>query len=100
MAEEQDSPPDLPVDNTLLSPQEQASVAERLQAKWLRHAEWLLDKHVITSTDFATIARVLMKNGWQFDISRLPKKLQDKLTSQVDFEDEDEGVFPIRKTAP
>lgn len=89
-----------PVDNSTYSPQEQANFADRLQAKWLRHIEWLLDKHLITSTDLATLSRVLMKNGWQFDMARLPKNLQDKLTSHVDFgTDDEEDIVPINRKA-
>lgn len=99
-AQDKDKPDAPPVDNSTLPPQEQANFADRLQAKWLRHMEWLLDNHLITSTDLATLSRVLMKNGWQFDMARLPKNLQDKLTSHVDFgADDEEDIVPINRKA-
>lgn len=90
-----------PVDNTVLKPTEQAVLAERLQAKWLRRMEFMLDKGLISATDMATLARVLLKNGWEFDLAKLPKRLGDKLTSQVDTEemDEQDGIIPFDRKA-
>lgn len=59
--------------------QKQIKIAARLQLKWLERMETLLDEGTITSTDMATLARVLLSNGWNLDPSRLPKGLRDKL---------------------
>lgn len=74
----------------------QTSLAERLQTKWLEHMERLLDSGLITSTDMATLARVLLNNGWTLDPAKLPQRLKDALTSQVSPEDL-EDVLPINK---
>lgn len=71
----------------------QVEIATRLQLKWLEHMEALLISATITSTDLATLARVLLANGWSLDPSRLPKGLRDKLTAHIDpkdFEDEED----------
>ena len=83
-----------------LSHPEQIEVAKRLQTKWLLHMERLLDEGEVTSTDLATIARLLSQNGWVLDSSRLPSRLRDKLTAEFDPTEADEldGIIPIRKT--
>ncbi len=71
--------------------QEQITIAQRLQTKWLEHMDRLLDAGTITSTDMATLARVLLTNGWTLDPKKLPKSLRDMLTQHVtpdDFADE------------
>lgn len=83
--------------------EKQVAIALRLQTKWLAHMEHLLVTGTITSTDMATLARVLLANGWTLDHKKMPKKLQDMLTLHVrpeDFEDEvnervDTGVNPM-----
>lgn len=70
--------------------QTQLEIAERLQLKWLKRMEALLDDATITSTDLATLNRFLMANGWTLDPSKLPKNLRDKMTSHVSPEDLDE----------
>lgn len=78
--------------------QTQLERAARLEDLWLEHMENLLIAGTITSTDLATLARVLMANGWTLDKSRLPQGLKDKLTAGVspdDFDDSD--VIPLRK---
>jgi hypothetical protein len=73
----------------------QLSTSERLQEKWLTHMEKLLDSGTITSTDMATLARVLLANGWSLDPKKLPSGLRDKLTRGMDpkaFDDDDEAV--------
>jgi hypothetical protein len=72
--------------------EEQLAIAERLQLKWLKRMEKLLDGGEVTSTDLATLSRFLQANGWTLDPARLPKGLRDKLTSHInpeDFDDED-----------
>ena len=66
-------------------------IAQRLQTKWLEHMDRLLDAGTITSTDMATLARVLLTNGWTLDPKKLPKSLRDLLTQHVmpdEFADE------------
>lgn len=79
---------------------EQIERAQRIQDKILQRFETLLDSGEINATELATCVRLMMANGWTFDPTRLPQKLQDKLTSLVDpSEFEDDSVLPItRKT--
>jgi len=81
--------------------EEQVEIAQRLQSKWLRHMEKLLDEGTITSTDMATLGRVLVMNGWTLDPKRLPKQLKDLMTTfplkLVDFDEDDE---PKRELPP
>ena len=79
--------------------QEQVAIAKRLQIKWLEHMNRLLDTGTITSTDMATLARVLLSNGWSLDPKKLPQSLRDMLTRHVkpeDFEDEYAASTPVR----
>lgn len=74
---------------------EQIEIAERLQLKWLKHMETLLDAGTISPTDGATLARVLLANGWNLDPARLPKGLRDKipqLPAATDVDEEDERI--------
>lgn len=63
----------------------QLDIAQRLQQKWLERMEVLLDEGAITSTDMATLARVLMANGWTLDPTKIPSGLRDKLGDPVDL---------------
>jgi hypothetical protein len=67
---------------------EMVAIAQRLQLKWLKRMEQLLDAESITSTDMATLARLLSQNGWTLDPTQLPQNLRDKLTSHVSFDDD------------
>jgi hypothetical protein len=51
--------------------------------------ERALENGTITSTDLATLARVLLANGWALDPTRLPTSLKDKLTKDIAFDGED-----------
>jgi len=83
-----------------LEEKEQAEIARRLQTKWLLRVEDLLDSGRLTSTDLATIARVLLQNGWTLDPSKLPQDLANQITSQVDPKVlDEEDVIPLRKKA-
>jgi len=63
-------------------------LADLLLNNWIRLAK----NGELTSTDSATIARVLMANGWTLDPAQLPQELLDKLTSQISFDaDEQDG---------
>ena len=95
-----DSPPEKPIDNPILSQEEQIDIATRLQSKVLRHFEWLLDNGIITSTDLATLTRLMVSNGWRLDPSALPKGLRDKMTSFPDpSADLDEDILPFARKA-
>lgn len=83
-----------------LSPQDQIALKERLQTLWLQHMEKLLTEGTITSTDLATLARVLLQNGWTLDPTKLPSDLRSKLTSQIDPNElDDNDVLPMRRQA-
>ena len=74
--------------------QDQIDISERLQLAWLKHMEKLLDSGVITSTDLATLARVLINGGWSLDPKQLPKSVKDLMTKTlklVDFGDDAEA---------
>lgn len=76
--------------------QEQIEIAKRLQIKWLRRMEAMLDSGEITSTDMATLAKVLRDSGWTLDATKLPEKLRNKLT---DLTSPDELADPRLKIA-
>ena len=87
-------------DTQAIEQDKQITLLARLQTLWLKHMEALLESGACTSTDLATLYRVLRDNGWQLDPTKLPKGLAEKLTKHVDpksFEDEDTKVFPISK---
>lgn len=78
--------------------QEQFDIADRLKVKWLRRMEAMLDDESISSTDMATLGRLLSQNGWTLDRARIPSRLKDKLTANFDpsTPDADDKVVPIR----
>lgn len=80
--------------------EEQLEATERLQAAWLRRMTTMLEDGTITSTDMATLARVLMHNGWSLDPATLPKNLRDKITTTNPDFDDDEDVIPLLKKRP
>ena len=73
----------------------QAEKAVKLQDLWLDRMVTLLETGIATSTDLATLSRVLLANGWSLDPRKLPKGLQDKLTQAVGGFDE-EGAPRMR----
>ena len=77
-----------------LTSEEQIDIAERLQGKWLKHMERMLDAGTITSTDMATLARLLMANGWALDPSKLSESLRNKLIDAIPEGELDE--LPVR----
>lgn len=75
-------------------------VAERLQQKWLKRMEEMLDDGTITSTDLATLYRFFAQNGWTVDPKKMPKGLRDKLTTDVtDEELAEDGILQMRRKA-
>lgn len=81
---------------------DQISLAERLQVALLEDFEKLLNEGRISPTDRATLARLLMQNGWSIDPTRLPQGLADKLTGKYDpkeIVEEDPDVLPMRRQA-
>lgn len=83
--------------------EQQINIAARLQLLWLERMESMLTDEddegnsLMTSTDMATLARVLMHNGWRFDPNKLPQALRDKITANVAFDDElpEPAIAPI-----
>lgn len=61
--------------------------AEELQGLWLAWMKRAMEDGTATSTDMATLARVLLANGWSLDPMKLPKNLRDKLTEKLDLND-------------
>jgi hypothetical protein len=68
----------------------QVDIAGRLQLKLLKRFETLLDNGEITSTDMATLSRLLMSNGWSIDPTKVPARLRDVLTKSLGALDIDE----------
>jgi hypothetical protein len=68
--------------------QEQLEIAERLQLKLLQRFEALIDQGEMSSTDAATLTRLLAANGWNLDPKKIPQRLRDKLTKVVEFDDD------------
>lgn len=76
---------------------EQIKIATRLQEKILARFELLLDSGEMTSTDAATLVRLLSQNGWTLDPKQVPQGLRGMLTSDVDPAELDEDVIPISR---
>lgn len=78
---------------------EQIKIAERLQLALLKRFEKQLEDGSITSTDAATLTRLLSQNGWTLDETRIPQGLKGKLTqglSAADFDQDDGKVVSIQ----
>jgi hypothetical protein len=76
--------------------QKQIELAERLQDMLLLYFETKLKEGTLTDTGAATLARLLMANGWSLDPSRLPTTIKDKLTRTIDptqFTEDDVDVI-------
>ncbi len=78
----------------------QIEITERLQLKWLTLIEQRMDEGSISPAEMATLERFLRNNGWNLDPSRLPQGLRDKLTSKINFDDDEEsdGVLKLYGT--
>lgn len=72
----------------------QTEIATRLQRLLLEDFERAFKDCTITAADRATLARLLMQNGWSLDPKELPQSLRDKLTTHInpDSFDEEDGV--------
>lgn len=78
--------------------EKQIEIVERLQTKLLERFETLIDAGEITSTDMATLCRLLTQNGWNIDPARVPKGLLSKLTQHISPEElAGGGVLPFKK---
>jgi len=66
----------------------QVEIASRLQLAWLKRMEKMLEDGTITSTDMATLARVLLANGWVLDPAQLPQGLRGRITETLPDVDE------------
>ena len=78
--------------------QEQVDKAEQLQELLLDDLIKLFKEGEATSTDRATLARLLKDNGWSVDPSMVPQDLRDKLTSKIaPGDDIEDGVVPISR---
>lgn len=73
-----------------MSKQEQIEIAEKLQLKLLNHFDAMLDKGTLSATDAATLARLLMANGWSIDPKSVPTGLRAILTEGLNAIDVDE----------
>ena len=69
---------------------EHLEIAERLQLALLKYFETKLADNSLTDTGAATLARLLMQNGWSLDPSQMPEGLRGKLTANVDPSELDE----------
>lgn len=90
---------DTPLDPAQEELKKQLAIKAKLETLWLEHMQHLLETKAVTSTDLATLARVLMQNGWVIDEGKLPQQLRDKLTTLVSPEELDDNVLPIRRPA-
>ena len=78
--------------------QAQVDKAEQLQDLLLNDLIKLFEDGAATSTDRATLARLLKDNGWSVDPSMVPQDLKDKLTSKIaPGDDIDDDVVPISR---
>ncbi len=62
----------------------QIDIATRLQEKLLKRFEKALDDGTLQATDAATLARLLMANGWNIDPAKVPTSLRSILTTHLD----------------
>lgn len=69
---------------------EHIAIAERLQLALLNYFETKLQDGSLTDTGAATLARLLMQNGWSIDPAQVPEGLRDKLTQKINPDELDE----------
>ena len=78
--------------------QGQVDKAAYLQELLLDDLIVLFESGDATSTDRATLARLLKDNGWSVDPSMVPQELMEKLTSKIaPGDDIDDDVVPISR---
>lgn len=84
-----------------MADKKQLDIAERLQTLLLEDFENRIKTEAgLTPTDRATLARLLMSNGWSLDPAQVPQGIMDKLstrTNPTDLSDEDADVLPMRR---
>lgn len=73
---------------------EQADKVIELQDLLLDDFIRLAKDKLLTSTDRAVLYRMLRDNGWSLDPSKLPQKVRDLLTRQVQFDEDLESDAP------
>jgi hypothetical protein len=76
--------------------QTQIDLAKNLQLKLLKRFDKMLDECTLSATDAATLARLLMANGWSIDPAKVPSSLRGVLTDAVNaamLEDDDADVM-------
>lgn len=64
--------------------QTQIEIADELKILWLEEMRERIKSGDATSTDLATVARVLEHNGWTLDPADLPSDLSEHITREVD----------------
>ena len=78
--------------------QDQVDKAEQLQELLLDDLIKLFKDGEATSTDRATLARLLKDNGWSVDPSMVPQELKEQLTSKIAAGDDiEDDVVPISR---
>lgn len=78
--------------------QGQVDKAEKLQELLLDNLIKLFEDGTATSTDRATLAKLLRDNGWSVDPLMIPQDLKDQLTSKLKPGDDiDDSVVPISR---
>ena len=83
-------------DTKNLTKAEQIDLLDEIQTLLLKDLVKQLKDETTTSTDRATIIRMLKDFGWDLDPSRVPQALKDKLTKQVAFDADLEGDAPAQ----
>lgn len=71
-------------DTSVMEKADQVVAAKKLQGMLLRYFALKLEAGQMTPTDAATLGRMLLQNGWNFDETNLPQDLRSKLTKLVD----------------
>ena len=76
----------------------QVKKAEQLQDLLLDDLIKMFEAGEATSTDRATLAKLLRDNGWSVDASQVPQELKSQLTSSIQAEEDiPDGVIPISR---
>lgn len=76
--------------------EQQVELAEELQMLLLQEFKKRFRSGEITSTDLATLSRLLIQNGWTLDPADLPQDLRDHITREVSFDEDIEKDSDIQ----